>query len=167
MNLYTPWVRSIDHVYLSQNNIYTHAWANQVRLCLLFTNKIIWNFALVVVVAWPAYQAYTGDVSPFGLPHKISEEFQLVRYNKIAKDYRPTVVIAKGAWIGDIKQFLAGKCLNPAQKTKAGLSIAIENMSSGRQRMLNPKNCVAIPNVNSFVRRVSDNSWHKLTRFAR
>ena len=147
-----------------------HSWANQVRylccLCLLFTQNNL-KFCSRCCCCWPAYEPYTGDVSPFGLPHKISDEFQLVRYNKIAKDYRPTVVIAKGAWIGDIKQFLAGKCLNPAQKTKAGLSIAIENMSSGRQRMLNPKNCVAIPNVNSFVRRVCDNSWHKLTRFAR
>ena len=76
------------------------------------------------------------------------------------------LAIAKGAWIGEVKKFIAGKCVNPAKKTRAGTFVAIENMSSGKQRLLNPKNCVAIPNVNSFVRKISDNTWHKLTRFA-
>ena len=115
---------------------------------------------------WPAYKGYTGDVSPFGLPHKLSDKFNLVRYKNIATDYRPAVAISEGAWIGETKKFIAGKCLNPAKKTKAGTFVAIENMSTGKQRLLNPKNCVAVPNLNSFVRRVTDKSWYKMTRCA-
>ena len=108
---------------------------------------------------------YTRDLSPYGVPHKVSADQDAVPFLRVHNNYSPKATICVDGLAADVvKRDVCGTVVKEGvmRRGRSSGTFLTINTSSGRNRVRTKRNCVGVHPPNAFVRNNLTKIWYKI-----